>query len=61
MSYSASVFAQPEHLTGVQITGSNFPDAGSFSDLGRGHINRPQVDVTLPRLIANFPVSPPPK
>jgi hypothetical protein len=48
-----------EHLTGVQITdAANFPDAGSFTDIGRDHINRPQVDGTLPGITANFPVPP---
>jgi len=48
-----------EHLTGIQVTRSaDFPASGSFVDLGADHINRPQVDGTLPGLQANFPVPP---
>ncbi len=48
-----------EHLTGIQVTRpADFPAAGSFADLGADHINRPQVDGTLPGLQANFPVPP---
>jgi hypothetical protein len=48
-----------EHLTGIQVTrAADFPEPGSFVDLGADHINRPQIDGTLPGLQANFPVPP---
>ena len=48
-----------EHLTGIQVASpTDFPAEGSFADLGADHINRPQVDGTLPGLQANFPVPP---
>lgn len=48
-----------EHLSGIQITDqANFPAQGSFTDLGADHINRPQVDGSLPGLQSSFPVPP---
>jgi hypothetical protein len=48
-----------EHLTGVQVTDeASFPAPGSFVDIGRDHINRPQVDGSLPPIEASFPVPP---
>jgi hypothetical protein len=47
-----------EHLTGIQITNAAALPAGGFTDLGPGHINRPQINGSLPPLQAAFPVPP---
>jgi hypothetical protein len=47
-----------ENLSGIQVTRSDFPAVGSFTDFGADHIIRPRIDGTLPGLQVHFPVPP---